>query len=58
MSETWINLDQKKEKNRFHRGKQKYKCKNCDCNYTEGKKGYLGHVKQKEIKYHLEGLKD
>ena len=42
-------------KNGFHRGKQRYKCKNCGCNYTGGAKGYPEHVKQKAIKYYLEG---
>ena len=42
-------------KNGFHRGKQRYKCKNCGCNYTGGKKGYPEHIKQKAIKYYLEG---
>jgi len=38
-----------KTKNRFHRGKQRYKCKHCGCNYTGGRNGYLDHVKQKAI---------
>ena len=38
-------------KNGFHRGKQRYKCKNCGCNYTGSTKGYPEHVKQKAIKY-------
>ena len=27
-------------KNGFHREKQRYKCKNCGCNYTGGKKDF------------------
>ena len=44
-----------KVKNGFMRGKQRYKCKNCGCNYTGGRNGYPEHVKQKAIKYYLEG---
>ena len=44
-----------KTKNGFHRGKQRYKCKCCGCNYTGGKNGYPNHIKQKAIKYYLEG---
>ena len=36
-------------KNGFHRGKQRYKCKNCGCNYTGSTKGHPEHVKQKTI---------
>ena len=44
-----------KVKNRFMRGKQRYKCKNCGCNYTGGRNGYPEDIKQKAIKYYLEG---
>ena len=42
-------------KNGFHRGNKRCKCKNCGCNYIGYKKGYPEHVKQKAIKYYLEG---
>jgi transposase-like protein len=44
-----------KVKNGFMRRKQRYKCKNCGCNYTGGRNGYPEDVKQKAIKYYLEG---
>ena len=44
-----------KVKNGFMRGKQRYKCKNCGCNYTGGRNGYPEDIKQKAIKYYLEG---
>ena len=44
-----------KTKNGFHRGKQRYKCKCCGCNYTGSKNGCPNHIKQKAIKYYLEG---
>ena len=37
------------------RGKQRNKCKNCGGNYTGGKNGYHEDIKQKAIKYYLEG---
>ena len=43
-------------KNGYHRGKQRYLCKNCGCNYTGSKRGYPEEVKRKAIKYYLEGL--
>ena len=42
--------EKKKFKNGFMREKQKYKCKNCGCNYTGGRKDYPEGVKQKAIK--------
>ena len=45
-----------KIKNWFNRGKQKYKCKNCGCNYTGTKNGYPDEIKQETIKYYLEGI--
>ena len=52
-----------KVKNEFMREKQRYKCKNCGCNYTGGRNGYPEDIKQKAIKYtwrviDLEELKD
>ena len=38
----------------FHRGKQRYKCKCCGCNYTGGRNGYPDHIKIKAIKYYSE----
>ena len=43
-----------KVKNGFNRGKQRYLCKNCGCNYTGTKNGYSESVKQKAIKYYME----
>ena len=43
-------------KNGYHRGKQRYLCKNCGCNYTGSKRGYPEEVKRKAIKYYLEEL--
>ncbi len=40
----------------YHSGKQRYICKNCDCNYTGSKRGYPEELKRKAIKYYLEGL--
>ena len=45
-----------KVKNGFNRGKQRYKCKNCGCNYTGTKNGYPDEVKQEAIRYYLEGI--
>ena len=45
-----------KVKNGFNRGKQRYKCKNCGCNYTGRKNGYPDEVKQEAIRYYLEGI--
>ena len=36
-----------KTKNGFHRGKQRYKCKCCGCNYTGGRNGYPDHISRK-----------
>ena len=30
-------------------------CKNCGCNYTVGRRGYLDHIKRKAIQLYLEG---
>ena len=38
-----------KTKNGFHRGKQRYKCKCCGCNYTGSKNGYPNHIKRKPL---------
>ena len=46
-----------KVKNEFMRGKQRYKCKNCGCNYTGGRNGYPEDIKQKAIKYYDHVLK-
>ena len=46
-----------KVKNGFNRGKQRYLCKNCGCNYTGTKNGYLDSVKQEAMKYYyMEGI--
>ena len=45
----------RKSKNEFIKGKQRYKCKCCRCNYTGGGNGYPDHIKLKVIKYYLEG---
>ena len=45
-----------KVKNGFNRGKQRYKCKNCGCNYTGTKHGYSNEIKQEAIRYYLEGM--
>ena len=45
-----------KVKNGFNRGKQRYLCKNCGCNYTGTKNGYPDSVKQEAIKYYMEGI--
>jgi transposase-like protein len=43
-------------KSGFHRGKQRYLCKNCGCNYVEKPfKGYPPSIKKKAIQYYLEG---
>ena len=39
-----------KVKNGFMRGKQRYKCKSGECNYTRGRNGYPEDIKQKAIK--------
>ena len=46
---------EERTKNGFHRGKQRYKCKNCGCNYAGRKRGYPEHIKQRAIEYYLEG---
>ena len=33
-------IEEKKVKNEFMRGEQRYQYKNCECNYTGGKNGY------------------
>ncbi len=45
-----------KVKNEFMRGKQRYKYRNCRCNYTDGRNSYPEDIKQKAIKYYLEAL--
>ena len=45
-----------KVKNGFMKGKQRYKCKCCGCNYIGSKNGYPDHIKQKDIKYYLEAM--
>ena len=35
-----IMIEEKKVKNEFMRGEQRYQYKNCECNYTGGKNGY------------------
>ena len=47
---------EEKVKNGFNRGKQRYLCKNCGCNYTGTKNGYSEAVKQEAIKYYMEGM--
>ena len=37
------------------KGKQRYKCEYCGCNYIGSKNGYPNHIKLKAIKYYLEG---
>ena len=44
-----------KVKNGFMKGKQRYKCKCCGCNYTGGRNGYPDHIKLRAIRYYLEG---
>ena len=44
-----------KVKNKFMKSKQQYKCKHCKCNYTGDDDVYPDHIKQKAIKYYLEG---
>jgi len=36
-----------KVKNGFNRGKQRYKCKNCGCNYTGSSREYLDALRHK-----------
>jgi len=44
-------------KNGKIRGKQRYKCKHCQCNYTKSfKQGYPIEIKRKAIKYYLDGM--
>jgi transposase-like protein len=41
----------------FHRGKQRYLCKSCGCNYVENPyRGYSESKKQEAIRYYLEGI--
>ena len=47
---------EEKVKNGYNRGKQRYLCKNCGCNYTGTKNGYSEAVKQEAIKYYMEGV--
>ena len=47
---------EEKVKNGFNRGKQRYLCKNCGCNYTGTKNGYSEAVKQEAIKYYMERM--
>lgn len=44
-------------KNGFHKGLQRYKCKECGCNFTKStKRGYSVEVKRQAIKLYLEGV--
>lgn len=44
-------------KNGIQKGKQRYKCKECGCNYTKSfKQGYPIEIKRKAIKYYLDGM--
>ena len=45
-----LNHDKEKVKNEFMRGKQRYKCKNCGCNYTGGPHYFLSPYKGKKIR--------
>jgi transposase-like protein len=48
---------EKKVKYGFHRGKQRYLCKNCGCNYVENPcKGYSEKEKSEAIRYYNEGI--
>lgn len=47
---------EERTKNGFNKGKQRYKCKNCGCNYTKRYgRGYAPQVREKAIAYYLEG---
>jgi len=44
-------------KNGYRRGKQRYRCRGCGCNYTKSEKqGYPLSIKRKAIQYYLEGM--
>jgi transposase-like protein len=44
-------------KSGFHRGKQRYLCKNRGCNYVENPcKGYYDKEKQEAIRHYNEGI--
>lgn len=44
-------------KNGYNRGRQRYRCRNCGCNYTKSEKpGYPLSIKRKAIQYYLEGI--
>ena len=45
-----------KVKNGFNRWKQRYKCKNCGCNYSGTNHGYSNEIKQEARRYYLEGM--
>jgi transposase-like protein len=48
---------EKRVKYRFHRGKQRYLCKECGCNYVENPyTGYTDKEKQEAIRYYNEGI--
>ena len=46
---------EKRVKSGFNNKKQRYLCKNCECNYTVGQRGYPEHIKRKAIQLYLEG---
>lgn len=44
-------------KNGFNKGYQRYKCKECGCNFTKSnKRGYSADIKRQAIKLYLEGV--
>ena len=47
--------EQKEQRTDFIEESKDISDKNCGCNYTGGKKCYPEHIKQKTIKYYLEG---
>ena len=50
------SMRKEKVKNGFNRGKQRYKRKNCGCNYPGTKHGYSNEIKQEAIRHYLEGM--
>ena len=46
----------KRVKSGFMKGKQRYLCKNCGCNYTGGRNGYPEEVRREAIRLYLEGV--
>ena len=47
---------QKKVKNGYDKGKQRYVCKECGRNYTGTKNGYPESTKREGLKYYIEDL--